>query len=398
MLTVISLLSHPLFEKFQLVAGRSGLYNKVSGTGIFEWESSVEIDKNFEPGEFVVTTLSQAKNDPALAEHCIKLLIRKKVSAIAIKTVYYQEISDDVKAYSDTHRVPVFLFSDTFFDDIIFTIKNILLTPKLQQTTYDKEIEFLMNSGHRPDEMEQAAKAINPFFFRNFICAFTISRQEESEKVCTEGMREEEMRSWGNRPSRLDSDEIDASSFIYSVIPYHKGHLILFTGKNSSNGLEDKLLALLERLGLTKELFYIGLSTAGTGLEHLGRGIQESLSASESCRMDREGLRKFPEIGLDQLLIPLKRNYWTERYYQEQIEKIRSHDREHNAKLLETLVTFVKSDGDIQLTARKMFQHSNTIRYRMDKARKLLGLADSPDSFLQIHLIIRLHEIYSLEI
>ncbi|HVI41967.1 MAG TPA: PucR family transcriptional regulator ligand-binding domain-containing protein, partial [Anaerovoracaceae bacterium] len=128
MLTVMELLSFPLFRNFKLASGYGGLYNQVSGTGIFEWESSYDVEKNFEPGEFIVTTLSLSRSDTVLAESSIRMLIDKKVSAIAIKDIYYHEISEELKVYSDAHQVPVFFFSETFFDDIIYTIKNTLLS------------------------------------------------------------------------------------------------------------------------------------------------------------------------------------------------------------------------------------------------------------------------------
>jgi len=128
MITVMELVAHPVFKEFKLLAGESVLYNPVLGTAIFEWESADDVERTFSEGEFVVTTLSQAKNDVSLAEKCIKLLIKKGVCAIGIKTVYFKEISEDLKLYSDEHKVPIFFFLDTFFDDIIFTIKDALIS------------------------------------------------------------------------------------------------------------------------------------------------------------------------------------------------------------------------------------------------------------------------------
>lgn len=379
MITVNSLLSHPLFHNFQLISGRSGLSHEVTGTGIFEWESSYDIDRTFEQGEFVMTTLSQAKNDPAFAESCIELLIQKRVSAVAVKSIYYHEFSDDLKAYSDFHQVPIFFFSDTFFDDIIFTIKNMLLPNRIPELSYDQEIQLLINSNLSPAEMIESARAINPFFCDHVICAFVSFQQSGNERLTMQG----------NPPDPL--------SAACSVIKYQKGYLIIFTAENASDDLEYQILSFLEGAGLRNGTFYIGISSVGTNLAHLGRTIQESLSANCSCRMENEGMRKFAEIGLDQLLLPLKDDYWMIRYYKQQLGKILSYDEVHSAKLLDTLSTYVKSAGDIQLTAKKMFQHSNTIRYRMEKARKLLELEDTPSSFVQIHIIMRLYEIYGLD-
>jgi DNA-binding PucR family transcriptional regulator len=41
-----------------------------------------------------------------------------------------------------------------------------------------------------------------------------------------------------------------------------------------------------------------------------------------------------------------------------------------------------------------MFQHSNTIRYRIEKIKNLLELGDDAGSFTQLYLFVRLHQIY----
>jgi sugar diacid utilization regulator len=54
----------------------------------------------------------------------------------------------------------------------------------------------------------------------------------------------------------------------------------------------------------------------------------------------------------------------------------------------------VESGGDMNRTSLKMFQHSNTIRYRIEKIRRLLGIGDDAGSFAQLILFVRLHKIY----
>ena len=78
-LMVKDLLLLPEFREFQLAAGEKGLDNRVTGTGIFEWESPEDIARDFRPGEFVVTTLSQMKEDPAGAEGVLLKLLEKRL-------------------------------------------------------------------------------------------------------------------------------------------------------------------------------------------------------------------------------------------------------------------------------------------------------------------------------
>ena len=375
MLTVMELLSFPLFRNFKLVSGYGGLYNQVSGTGIFDWESSYEVEKNFEQGEFVITTLSLAKSDAVLAESSIRMLIDKKVSAIAVKDIYFHEISEELKSYSDAERIPVFFFSETFFDDIIYTIKNTLLTHN-RDFDYEKQVEFLLDISHSADQKKRKAKEINPFFHSNIICCYASLKKNSP---------------W---QKELKSLQLDPEETVYSIINYQQGILVIYTAKeNQSSALEANLMKFLEQSGLNKNLREIGISDAGKGLENLGSAVQESIYANSSCHLNQAERIRFRDSGSDQILLPMRSNPWVKKYFDGIMLKITTYDALHGAKLMETLLEYVRNNGDMKLTAQKLFQHSNTIRYRIDKIRKLLNLADDADSLAQLYLFVRLHEI-----
>ena len=52
---------------------------------------------------------------------------------------------------------------------------------------------------------------------------------------------------------------------------------------------------------------------------------------------------------------------------------LEEHDRRHNSNYVETLQSYLEFDGSIQAMAQNMFTHRNTIIYRMNNIKKLLG-------------------------
>ncbi len=52
---------------------------------------------------------------------------------------------------------------------------------------------------------------------------------------------------------------------------------------------------------------------------------------------------------------------------------LEEHDRRHNSNYVETLKSYLEFDGSIQAMAQSMFTHRNTIIYRMNNIKKLLG-------------------------
>lgn len=369
------------------MSGQSGLYNTVTGTGIFEWESPADVENTFAKGEFVVTTLSQAKNDSLFAEDCLRMLIAKGVSAIAIKTIYFKEFSEELELFSDLHKVPIFLFSGTFFDDVIFTVKNALITSNLNADHAEK-LNTLLKPGVDSELVLKTAREMNSYFFSTLICCFA-SLNNKSLQRADIGQKYQDCL---DRRADLD---VDPSRVVYSMIQYERGILIIYTVKNPFADLKTDLAVFLDKLRIGSDSCMLGLSNIHFRLEDLAIAIQQSLYANASCLIDKEPLLYFDAIGLDKLLMPIKNDFWVKQYYHSFMEKMSSYDLMHNSNLMETLIEYVKCNGDIQLTAKKTFQHSNTIRYRLDKAKKILNLEEDGDSYVNLFIFIRLYQIHN---
>lgn len=386
MITVMELIAHPVFKEFKLIAGKSGLYNPVLGTAIFEWESAEDVDRTFSEGEFVVTTLYQAKNDVSFAERCIKLLIKKGVCAIGIKTLYFKAISEELKSYSDQHKIPIFFFEDTFFDDIIYTIKNALISNSIY-TEYESKLTSLLKAESDADTVVKTAKEINPFFLDKIICCFAslnnkkIKDKGDSEQGCTHIIDQ--------KYNKL----LDAKNVVYSIISYQGRILIIYTVKSLTPETRFEFINFLDKNGINSDDFKMGFSNSHLGLENLAIAFKESIYANASCIIDNEPKLFFDSIGLDRMLMPIRNEVWTKRYYDSYLEKILSHDAIHNSKIMETLIEYVKSNGDIKLTAKNRFQHSNTIRYQLEKAKKILDIDEKLESYPEIFTFVRLYQI-----
>ena len=83
-------------------------------------------------------------------------------------------------------------------------------------------------------------------------------------------------------------------------------------------------------------------------------------------------------------------------FYRKTLETLTAYDEQHSSHLLDTLLCYVDCGGDVNLTAKKMFQHGNTIRYRLDKIKNVLGISLSADAYVQMYLFAKMHKIYSI--
>ncbi|MCI5884860.1 MAG: PucR family transcriptional regulator ligand-binding domain-containing protein, partial [Clostridiales bacterium] len=138
MIRVRDVVSKPMFSGFRLISDESGLDNVVSGTGIFDWETPEILRSTFDTGEFVLTILDKIEEGRSEYTECIRILIELKVAAIAFKAVNVREIPKEIVDYANLFSIPLFVFSDTYFDDIIFTVKSELQNENLGDVTLGK--------------------------------------------------------------------------------------------------------------------------------------------------------------------------------------------------------------------------------------------------------------------
>lgn len=392
MLTVMEVLSQPLFSDFKFLSDISGLFNAVTGVGIFEWETKDIIEANFHSGEFVITTLSCAKGNIESAVDCLKALVKQKVAAIAIKDIYFTELPQNFISYANDNHIPILLFANANFEDIVFNIKNKLESNNLNSDMV-KKVDSLLKFKGEADDCIAMAREINPFFYKNHICCYCtpkISNMDKQENLSIA------LDKFYNQYLKIPKKNVIYGKVAYSLIKYSKGILLIYTDDDNNTNIRKKLLCLMNNLKLKEEYFRIGISEPMGELFKLADSIWESIYACATCAMKNESLLDFGQIGINKFLFPLRHNIWIQKFYSTFETSLSEYDKNHNSNLFQTLLMYVKCGGNISLTADQLFQHSNTIRYRLDRIKDVLGIHESNDFYNNCYVFATLHEIYRI--
>ena len=151
------------------------------------------------------------------------------------------------------------------------------------------------------------------------------------------------------------------------------GGFVLLAGDNA--GL------LLERIAPVLRYYdpdySAGCSEVCVGADHLAGAFRQALSADETGRsLGVQGIC-YENLSVYKLLIPLRNSQVLEQFCEETLTPLRT------ANLLETVKTYFECDGNIEQTAERLAQHKNTIRFRINKAKRLLGLEYSHCAFVE---------------
>src|SRR5664279_930405 len=83
----------------------------------------------------------------------------------------------------------------------------------------------------------------------------------------------------------------------------------------------------------------------------------------------------FADTGAYRLLLPAMSEDpgELERFYGETIEPLANYDEQYETDLVTTVEAYLDNDGNVAATAKQLFTHRHTVRYRLERVRELCG-------------------------
>lgn len=382
MLTVDEVTKLSLFSNFKLIAGKNGLKNNLSNIVILEYESISDNFEVFSSGDFVLTSLFFAKDDISLLDKAFKNLIKIKVAAIAIKTVFFKDIPKNIKDMASRANIPIFIFEGSYMEDLIVCV-NELLKSKQQYLAFEEKINSFINIEPSPYTIEKIALEINNSFLNNIISAYATPKNK-SENISI----------YFNR--MLYKKYQLTSNPNYSYIKYKNGILIIysFNDVKEDSNYEEIFKDLLKKIDINPSDFNIGIGNVHNNLCYFDTSIKESIYANNICTYANKDISFYNKIGIYRFLLPIFSDKNISKLYSKIIDEIINYDLKYKSNLLETLIIYIRNNGEISKTANELFQHPNTIRYRLSKTHTILEKYNLEDNFYeQIFLIIKLYEL-----
>lgn len=366
-LTVAQAVELPVAKAFRLVAGTTGLNRIIEKVNLLDFEYDTwepegnEPDGLFDEKSFVVTSMIFAKDAPEKILPVIRQLHMNGVSALAIKEVYYKELPQDALEYANEKSIPVFFFdSETNFSDNIVVNLTKAIEEHDDVDGQEEKVAFLlqdnlsiMNRAKLQEELFPNMQAPYRCFY--FLPKSIFSKFAYHHKVLM--LRKKQKKG-------------------IIILPYQYGIIV------SASGDEKWTVPkLMEYLELEHGKYYCGVSRDNGKTEELVYKIKESIYACTHAQRTGKDAGYFENMGIWQVVLPNQENYWMKSYCNGIINQLKAYDAESNGELYPTIVAYVKNDCDSNQTAKAMMVHKNTIRYRLGKARELLGLEEKTGNF-----------------
>lgn len=364
-------------KPLKLIAGQKGLQNQIERIGILDFEIIEGIEGNFYPGDFVLTTFTAVRDNIQDVERCIDALIKCKISGLAIKTIYYDKLPLSTIELANKKGLPIFMFGDDVYFE--FIIEDLMegMHARSHMELLATKIEILFQKDLKKSIILELANEINPSFFEEHI-VFYLKEKSYTTDENTLKFAERYQR------SRL-------KSIHHSMVKYQEGMILILTfQKMTQKEVTLELNYILKQLNLIEEDFVIGKSQIRQSLSGLDMSIKESIYATEAGEILGRSKQNYDEIGIYKILLPYSNDLWLKNFVKSTLDPIKEYD---HGKLIETAQQYVTFGGDMKKTAEALFQHQNTIRYRINKMQELMSEKNEGHFYEQLSLAIKSEKV-----
>lgn len=369
MITVDDILALPAFETVELAAPCPGAGEReVRNVGILDCPPDYNNYDVYGPCELIVTNLGFAYANPLLAEQSLLVMIKRNVAAIAVKTVYKAPVSDAVRAASTEAGVPVFIYDGAYHERVAYESLDLI---QRDRAAADKSqavdaLLALRGGGAVRGALYELAGATGATVL--CVACRPVSRDASSFYALM-----------GVVDGTLAAVREDRS-MVEAVSTCRYGDVIL-TFISCVSSYEEKRRALEDRcaalLGTVSSL-HCGMSDT-LWIDNGDVAVRQALAAAEAAFEGGIPVLRWSDMRFAAFSQAVR----GDRLYQSIVDdcrgKLASYDEEHGTCLLETGIELVRAQGDVRAAAEKLFQHPNTIRYRLRKAKALLAMEGASD-------------------
>lgn len=354
-----------LLKDARLIAGKGGLDREVLRVNFTDCPLSTS-DPGYslvQKGDLYILSLYIQSQSETELYNLINFYIQTGSACCIVMDTYIKDFPDDVKHMADRNNYPIISVNDDIpYAGLIQKISNLLMTEQLDMFT-EVKLYSLLHEQHSVQEQQDALGYLVPNCPAKFVCIYVKFPKAP--------------------PRMLRSLKNDIFEQVHTpFLNYQNGGFLVV-----DLGVYKKLDVVLKTL---PKVFYpeipdyiVGISNFSNSTERLAAAFHEAVDASLIGEITGTQITYYEKIPVYHLLLPLKSHHSLKAYCDYILGPLQAYEARHNVELLQTIAVYLELNGNIAQTAAQMKTHANTIRFRINKARALLGLENEPYIFIE---------------
>ena len=366
-------------HRLRLIAGQDGLERTVTEAVLFEYDPSRVQLPDFYRGDLVVTTLAYARGDAKLVAHSLQALMNQGIAGLMVKTAYFSELPQAVITLANRLGTPVFLFDDTYIEEVILQVTD-LIRGKRHFAGFEQDVDALMRGDLTEEQTRERARRIDPLGQSSYRI-YAVSPKER-------------MITLDDKLYALMETDADAAHRC-TFIEWRRMMLALCREEDGLSAQEALMRFgdLLTRAGVDRQSVVIGQSDLREARAQMGASLCEAVYAARAAKLCGKAELAAHELGLYAYLFPMSDNPFVCDRCRRVLSAIREYDAQNHTNLEQTALVYVKENMEIAAAAKVLFQHPNTVRYRLSKIQRIIGMEDDPLFAPMLSLTVSLSRI-----
>jgi sugar diacid utilization regulator len=194
-------------------------------------------------------------------------------------------------------------------------------------------------------------------------------------------------------------------SFITAEVEGTKVFVVPLQTKDKGKESEQPQL-LLSKMKKTQELegyeikVQMGVSRRAETVLDLPEAYREARQALVIGSMihgEKEFVTSYGELGVKRLLYLMIDHTELDRFYEENLEPLEVYDAEWESELVPTLRVYLEHGANLNSTARALFIHRHTLRYRLEQIADILECdIDSQEVLLNLQIAFLIGDMKGL--
>ncbi|MCI9442276.1 MAG: PucR family transcriptional regulator [Ruminococcus sp.] len=346
--------------QMQFIAGHNGWSNSISWVHMVE---DMVIIQHFWGKELSVTTGLGFDTTEKL-QKLIEELIRRHGAGLIVNTGYYiSEIPKELLDYCDENDFP--LLTVPWEIHLADMIKDYSIRIFMQGAA-DKEISgALVQAIEQPANQEEYRQKLLPYFDEDGTFQVMLITTDHLDEM----------------------DTVDRQRLSYRVqvylenithngnFMYYDSNFMLVVNALSEEWMDEIAAGMVRRAKrrMPDIPLYVGVGSRMTDISNLHVSYSRAKAAVQMAKKRKQDLLYFDRMGLYRLLYMVDDSRLLKEMAEEPLNPLLEYDRKHKSNYVDTLELYLKHNGSIQAVSEEMFTHRNTVIYRMNKIKELLG-------------------------
>lgn len=373
---VRDILNLELFNKneLEIIAGKDGLNRKIRRVSAIDCPLGGDVvDKKIIcKGDFFVTSLFVVKDNLEDMIELFNILIHSNSSGICVINEFITDFPESIIQIADENSFPILLVDkDVPYGEIIMGIVELIIKDK-EDIINEMRIEKLLSTDNY-EEIIKISHDINDNFMRNFVVFY--------------------LKDIGYGSNCQYIEENVNNKAMWSAVRYEDGILLIITNDEFAK-LKSQYDYILDLVDSSCDEYVLGISNFYNNIIYLKKAIIEALTSGNFSDIFHKKIIKYEDLQVYSLLLPIKHRVEMMEFYNRLALPLKKYDEKFNTNLFETAICFVENDGNYGETANELFQHENTIRYRISKIKQLLNMEDKEIEFLtQLSIMTKIYRL-----